>query len=146
MRRLGLGLVVGLVAIAALPASAGAVLVQAANGQRYGVFLRPGVGVSALKAAQVPTTATPATANGNVDYNGGPVLHSSAPYLIFWDPNAEISTHSQTVLEQYLTGTAADSGKATDVYSVLRQYTDSTGFADYKQTFSAGHPIVDTHG
>jgi len=144
VRRVGLGLLVGLFVISALPTGAGAVLVQASTGQRYGVFLRPGVGVSALSAAHVPTTARPATSNGNVDYNGGPVLHSSAPYLIFWDPTEEIPAQSLTVLKQYLTDTAADSGKATDVFSVLRQYTDSSGFADYKQTFSAGHAIVDT--
>jgi PKD repeat protein len=141
---LALGLLVGAVVLAALPASAGAVLVQAHNGQRYGVFLRADVGVSALRSAHIPLSGRVAKADGNVDYNGGPILHSSAPYLIFWDPSSEITTQSRAVLEQYLSDTAADSGKATNVYSVLRQYTDSTGFADYKQTFSASHAIVDT--
>jgi PKD repeat protein len=144
VRRLGLGLLVGVVVVVALPASAGAVVVQAGNGQRYGVLLRRGVGVSALKAAQVPATGRVAAPNGNVDYHGGPILHSSAPYLIFWDPSGAISAHSKTVLEQYLSDTAADSGKATDVFSVLRQYTDSSGFADYQQTFSASQAILDT--
>lgn len=145
MRRWGLGLLVGVVVIAALPASAGAVAVQTGTGQRYGVLLRPGVSVSALKGARAPTPSLVGSANGNVDYHGGPVLHSSTPYLIFWDPTAEIAAHSRTVLEQYLTDSAADSGKGTDVFSVLRQYTDTTGFADYNQTFSsAGQAIVDT--
>ena len=147
MRRFGLGLLICVLVIVAVPASAGAVVVQSVNGQRYGVFLRPGVGVSALRSAQVPTAPRSALASGNVDYNGGPVVHSSAPYLIFWAPpsGSGVAAHSKTVLEQYLSDTAADSGKATDVYSVLRQYTDSTGFADYSQTFSTGQAIVDTH-
>ncbi len=146
MRRLGLGLLAGVIVVAALPASAGAVVVQSGNGQRYGVFLRPGVGVAALNGAHVPASGRVETANGNVEYHsGGPVLHSSAPYLIFWDPSGSgISTRSKTVLKQYLSDAAADSGAATDVFSVLRQYTDSSGFADYKQTFSASQAILDT--
>lgn len=80
-----------------------------------------------------------------MDYNGGPVVHSSAPYLVFWDPNGHITARSQEVLKQYLSDAAADSGKATNVFSVLGQYIDSTGSADYRQTFSASQAIVDTH-
>jgi PKD repeat protein len=47
------------------------------------------------------------------------------------------------VLTNYLTDTAHDSGTAANLYSVLRQYTDSTGFADYKQTFSPSQVFVD---
>jgi PKD repeat protein len=140
VRRLGIGLLVGVVVLVVLPASASAVVVQAGNGQRYGVFLRPGVSVSALKGAHVPTTGRVGDTNGNVSYHGGTVLQSSKPYLIFWDPGQEFTTHSKAVLEQYLTDTAADSGKATDVFSVLSQYTGSP----YQQTFSASQAIVDT--
>jgi PKD repeat protein len=85
------------------------------------------------------------TANGNLDYNGGPVLHAEAPYLIFWDPGGQIPAADKTLYERFFADGATDSGMATNVYSVNRQFTDSTGFADYRQTWSASHAITDTH-
>lgn len=73
-------------------------------------------------------------------------MHSSAPHLIFWTPSGEnIPAGSQSLMERYLGDLAADSGRATNVFGVARQYTDSTGFADYRQTFkSAGQVLVDS--
>jgi PKD repeat protein len=92
--------------------------------------------------AQAPTAAPD---EGALDYHGGPVLHSSAPYLIFWTPPGEnLSPHSETLMGRYLTDVAADSGRAPDVYGVGRQFTDSQGFADYRQTFDpASQEVVD---
>jgi PKD repeat protein len=130
-------------ALCGLAPPADAVLVHAANGQAYGIAFRPGVNASSLPGLRVRRAQALTLAAGSVSYHGGPVLHSTAPYLIFWAGNSTIPTPSESVLEQYLTDAAADSGKATDVYGVVRQYTDSTGFADYKQTFSGGQVLVD---
>jgi PKD repeat protein len=141
---LGIGVIAGLMLCAVLPVSAGAVVVRGSGGHFFGVTLRLGVTPAALPGARAPHAALSAPVAGSLDYNGGPVLHSTAPYLILWDPSSAIPPASRTVLTKYLTDTATDSGNATNVFSVLRQYTDSTGFADYKQTFSASQMIVDT--
>ncbi len=88
-----------------------------------------------------------ATATGKLSYGGGAVLHSSAPYLVFWTPSGEsIPASSRSLMERYLTDVAADSGRSSNVVGVLRQYYDRTGFADYRQTFKpARQVIVDTH-
>jgi hypothetical protein len=78
-----------------------------------------------------------------LSWHGGPVVHSSRPYLIFWTPPGEsIASSSQALLERYLTDLAADSGKSSNVFGVLRQYYDRTGFADYRQTFDPARQVV----
>ena len=74
------------------------------------------------------------------------MLHSLRPYLIFWTPTGEsITAGSQALVERFFADAAADSGKASNVFGVLRQYYDRAGFADYRQTFDpARQVIVDT--
>jgi hypothetical protein len=45
-------------------------------------------------------------------------------------------------MERYFTDVAADSGKASNVFGVLRQYYDRTGFADYRQTFDPRRQVI----
>jgi hypothetical protein len=86
------------------------------------------------------TIAVPA---GDLGYQGGPVLHSSAPYLVFWTPNGErIPVSARHLLARYLADVAADSGRSNSVYGVLRQYYDRAGFADYRQTFNAARQVI----
>ncbi|HET6869722.1 MAG TPA: PKD domain-containing protein [Solirubrobacteraceae bacterium] len=78
-----------------------------------------------------------------LSYQGGPVLHSSDPYLIYWAPSGEtIPSSWQSLIERYFTDVAADRGHATNVYAVARQYTDTAGFADYQQTFDPASQVV----
>jgi hypothetical protein len=80
---------------------------------------------------------------GNLSYLGGPVLHSSAPYLVFWTPSGErIPARSRSLMRRYFTDVAADSGKASNVFGVLRQYYDRTGFADYQQKFDPARQVI----
>jgi PKD repeat protein len=105
------------------------------------------VGVNPRAAGSVPRgRALHFSANGNLDYNGGSVLHSSAPYLIFWDPSGTgISSSSRALFSRYFTDVAADNGKGTNVYAVDRQFTDNFGgFANYKQVFGSGQVINDS--
>jgi hypothetical protein len=110
---------------------------------RHGV--RPASIHGATDAARASTSAAAAAGagNGNLDYHGGSVLHSSAPYLVFWDPDGHIPTASRAVLQRYLADSAADSGKPSNVWSVNRQFSDAAGFADYRQTFGAGQVVDD---
>jgi hypothetical protein len=65
---------------------------------------------------------------------------------VFWTPGGEtLPSGSAQLIERYFSGLAADSGKATNVFGVGRQYTDTSGFADYRQTFSTSQVVVDTN-
>lgn len=124
---------------------AGATAVRTPNGRVAGITLRSGISAAAAKRLTPLRGAEGASAPDDaVQYNDGVVLHSESPFLIFWDPGGDIPAHSQVVMERYMSDVAADSGQSTDVYSVLRQYTDMTGFAEYRQYWSARQAIVDT--
>jgi len=152
----GLGLLAAtLGTLAAIAPAAGAVIVEEPNGHFLSVLPQANANLGSIPgaaaAARVATSARgPApsgfsSANGNVDYHGGPVVHTSAPYLLFWVPSGEsIASGTAALLERYFVDVAAASGQSSNVYGVARQYTDSTGFADYKQTFSSSQVIVDT--
>jgi PKD repeat protein len=151
MKTKGLGTLgavwLALLAACVLVPSASAVVVHERNGHFLGVTPRKGISPASIPGSVAAQhAATGLSSNGNLNYNGGPVLHSSTPYLIFWTPTgASISSTSESLLERYFTDVATDSGKANDVYSVNRQFTDGSGFADYKQTFSSGsQAIIDT--
>lgn len=135
----------GLCATVVAPASA--VVVHQPNGHFLGVAPRQGVSASSIPGSPAAGRASTALSDGGIlDYHGGPVVHSSAPYLIFWTPSGEsMPSGSETLLERYFTDVAADSGTSTNVFGVDRQFTDSAGFADYRQTYSSSsQAIVDT--
>ena len=67
-----------------------------------------------------PSSASSLSATGNLDYHGGPVLHGSTPYLIFWDPHSELTSADKTLFERYFADAAADSGKPSNVFGVAR--------------------------
>jgi PKD repeat protein len=120
---------------------ASAAVVHSRTGQFIGVTPRPGAAIAGSVTAT--HAAGVASASSNLSYQGGPVLHSSDPYLIFWAPGAEtIPSPRESLIERYFTDVAGDSGQATNVYAVARQYTDSTGFADYRQTFDPASQVV----
>ncbi len=127
--------------------SASAVVVHSRGGQFLGVTPRPGVAAAAIPGSVTAAHPAAVTAAGsswqNLSYQGGPVLHASKPYVIFWAPSGEtIPASWQSVIERYFTDVAADSTKDSNVYAVARQFTDSAGFADYQQSFSAGSQVV----
>ncbi len=125
--------------------SASAVIAVAPNGQRVSFLLKSGVNPTSIPGvAAAVRQAKPLSSNGNMDYNGGPVVHSMAPYIIYWDPSGTLTSTTKSLIARYFTDVAHDSGLATNVYGVLRQYTDSTGFANYQQTFSSSQVINDS--
>jgi hypothetical protein len=81
---------------------------------------------------------------GNVTYHGGPVLHTVRPYLVFWDPTeaTQIPAGSRQVLERYLSDLANSPGTNVDTPDVVRQYYDSSGFADAAQTFNPAQQVI----
>ncbi len=153
-RRLAIAVPVAIGALALMAAPASALVIHLPDGRSAGLQLRAGVDPASVSGSKIrPGVAQPQLGqapladNGTVQYGGGPVLHTAAPYLVFWDPSGSgISSSSRHVLEQYLTDVAADSGLADDTLSVARQYYDATGFASVDHGFSAGSQVIsDTH-
>src|SRR5581483_2832087 len=76
----------------------------------------------------------------NVDqltYNGGPVMHSSVTYAIFWEPptlqdgsSTQVSSTYNSILQNYF-GDIGGSG----VYAIATQYHDTTGTIANNSTF-----------
>jgi PKD repeat protein len=146
-QRILIGALLMTLTVAAVGASdAGAVVVQGPNGRVLGITPKAGVSAASLGARVAPRAIKRTSANGNLDYNGGPVLHSSRAYLIVWDPSNSISLKSRSLLQQYLADTATDSSSPTaaNTYMVDRQFTDGTGSSDYNQKFASSQMIVDT--
>lgn len=138
----GAVLLAALAALCALAPSAGAVLVRIGKHHLAGVTLAKGVRPTSVPGSLAQGAAAP-TDEGTVSYHGGPVLHGSSPYLIFWDPHSELTSSDRTLFQRYFADVAADSGDSTDVFGTDRQYTDSSGFADYDQSWSSSHAIID---
>ncbi len=129
---------------ALLAPSAGAVVVHLGNGQVAGVTPVTGVSAASFPRSVARRGAAGAIDNGTLSYGQGVVLHASAPFLIFWDPNHEFTPTEKALYERFFADSAADSGTSANVYSVNRQYTDTTGFADYSQAWGASQSITDT--
>ena len=138
-RFLSVGTIIAAVVLWLAP-GAGATILNV-HGHRFGAFLQGGSPPS-VDAALTESAALP-DGPGAVDYNGGQVLHSSSPWLIFWDPTGEIPQSSHEVLTRYLTDVSDASGTSTNDFSVLRQYTDGSGFADNQQSFGPRQVIDD---
>ncbi|MEA2144709.1 MAG: hypothetical protein QOG59_296, partial [Solirubrobacteraceae bacterium] len=115
------------------------------GGHVASVTPRHGVTVTALPGAVARASPFSGTTSGQLAYHGGPVMHASAPYLIFWTPPGQsLPAGTPSLLTRYFTDVAADSGTGANIYGVGRQYFDASGIADYRQTFSAGQAITDT--
>jgi hypothetical protein len=91
----------------------------------------------------------------DVCYHGGPVLRKPIVHLIFWlGPNvAGVPTTLhvkafpslyRSTIERYFTDVAHDKGRATDVYAVDPQYSDTQGPGVNESTFEASNAEIDT--
>jgi PKD repeat protein len=132
---------------AASASTAGAVVVHLGGGHTAGVTPIRGVSPSSIPGSVAGSrTAKPFSTSDNLSWNGGPVLHGVKPYLIFWDPTGTgISSADRALYERFFADSAAASGQSTNVWGVDRQFTDSTGFADYSQSWTSTQAINDTH-
>jgi hypothetical protein len=85
---------------------------------------------------------TPGTSS-NLQYNGGPVMHSDANYAIYWEPSGYTTSSAyKTVINSYFGNVAAASGATTNNYSVATQYYDGAGKIAYSA--SSGGSATDT--
>ena len=140
MRRGGAATLTGLAVAAALifSASAQAIVTEGPNGP-IGYVPVDGQGPAA-------NSELPFNAAGNLDYHGGPVMHSNAEYAIFWAPSGYgFEPGYKAAAIEYMQDVAADSGKATNVYAVGTQYTDNTGRAAYSTTYGGAFDDTDPY-
>ncbi|HEX4483063.1 MAG TPA: PKD domain-containing protein [Solirubrobacteraceae bacterium] len=97
---------------------------------------------SASFGVQPETLAAPIAPLTPVDYNGGPVVHSSAPYAIFWDPHTTLGGY-EYVTQHYIESFSDESGALDNVFAVTSQYGDGTGNAAYSSTFRGAYTDTD---
>jgi PKD domain-containing protein len=122
--RLLLGATAVAAALAVVCAQAGAIVVETPTGR---VSYAP-------QNAEGPSAGA-RSAEGNLTYHGGPVMHTNRSYAIFWDPASALPAGYATLISRYLGDVAGDSGLSTNVYSVGTQYFDAGGRAGYLSTF-----------
>ena len=97
-------------------------------------------------AAAARPGSRPHDVSQNLQYLGGPVLHSSAVTLVFWNPSnySLIFDPGYTdLMTRFVTDVAADAGKQTNPYSLTPQYADSTGGAPYNTSFGGAYTDTD---
>ena len=80
-----------------------------------------------------------------LQYHGGPVLHSSNSYAIYWDPTGTYRGDWKRLINEYLQNVGADSGTREDVFALNGQYTDATGRASNHSTFRGGYTDNDPY-
>ncbi|MDQ6818315.1 MAG: PKD domain-containing protein, partial [Actinomycetota bacterium] len=125
--------------------TASAEIVRTSNGHFFGITLHRGVAAASVPGSIAAQHRANFSLNGNLNYHGGPVAHSSAAYLVFWTPSGfSIPASSKTLLQRYFSDAAAASGTSSSVFAVNRQFTDGSGFAAYQQAFSSTQVITDT--
>jgi hypothetical protein len=77
---------------------------------------------------------------GNLRYHGGPVEHTNKTYAIYWIPSGySAASGYSSVVNQYFTDVAADSGKTSNVYYTGTQYYDGSGNVQYSSSFGGSY-------
>ena len=127
----------------AVPAGASA---RAGHGPHAGVRShRPILGVVPTRARQRARARHRGARAADVQpliWGGGPVMHANRVHAIYWfPPGYTLAPSYRSVIDQYLSDVAHDSGSEGNVYSTDPQYTDSSANAAYSST--AATSIVD---
>jgi hypothetical protein len=77
---------------------------------------------------------------GNLRYHGGPVEHTNKTYAIYWIPSGySVASGYTSLINQYFTDVAADSGKTSNVYYTGTQYSDGSGNVQYSSTYGGSY-------
>jgi PKD repeat protein len=143
-RTLGILVAAAVCAQIALAAPARAVIVHTETGQPVSYQPTRGRAAHARSLARAlagttsgaaPSVATYRPCTGQsacLTYYGGPVLRTTTLTAIFWNPEGlslSYPTGYQAEIEQLIADIAADSGRESDFFSVLRQYYEESGGA-----------------
>lgn len=91
------------------------------------------------KRAGVSVDAAP------LQYHGGPVLHSSDAYVVYWDPIGNYRGDWERLIDRYFEDVGDESGHLGDVFAVDTQYSDSHGRAANQMTFRGSYKDEDPY-
>jgi hypothetical protein len=80
-----------------------------------------------------------------LQYHGGPIMHSSDAYVVYWDPIGNYRGDWEELIERYFQGVGAESGQLGDVFALDAQYTDAGGKAANQSTFRGGYKDEDPY-
>lgn len=105
--------------------------------------LNPGlshIGGLVLPLDAASNGAIKASGAGQLQYHGGPVMHTNKVYAIYWvPPGYSVSTNYESLIDRFFTDVAADSGKSSNVYYTGTQYYDGTGGVAYSSSFGGSY-------
>jgi hypothetical protein len=123
------------------------------GGIQWGRAAGSGARCAGGKAPSRPTTPPSPSYRGSPPllFHGGPVVGTTTPgeltvTPVYWVPSGgpyTIPAAYETLLNKFIADSAADSGKLTDVFSTVAQYTKSGG-AHLKYKLHTGTPVTDT--
>jgi len=126
VRALGLtALLSAVLLVGAVPASA---VVETVGGRQYGV--------------EFQNSASPVTPSTPLAYENGPVVHASADYALYWDPETRYGGW-EAFTAGFLEGAGGASGSLNNVFAVAGQYRDASGNAAYSSSFRGAYTAVD---
>ena len=86
----------------------------------------------------------PAHKSEPLQYHGGPVLHSSDSYTIYWDPTETYRGEWKELINVYMQNVGADRTLG-DVFALNAQYGDSGGGAANNSTFRGSYTDKDSY-
>ena len=99
------------------------------------------VGEYGIQRRAAPTINT----SEPLQYHGGPVLHSSVAYTIYWDPVGTYRGDWKELINEYFKQVGTESGTLNDVFALDTQYTDSTGRAANQSVFRGSYTDEDAY-
>lgn len=115
---------------------------------------RPSPGVRGTRS-RAPLRSLPVLAIPALLYHGGPVMHASRVYTIFWQPLPappkvsafQASPSYQATVNNYFRDVAHDDGLSSNVFSVAAQYYDLSGPGGAKSyaNYAVQHESTDTY-
>lgn len=109
------------------------------------LLLAPAAGAVVSGAVGEQRRAKPTIKVEPLQYHGGPVLHTSDSYAIYWDPTGSYNSHWMELIDGYLHNVGADSGTLDNVFALNGQYGDAGGGAANKSTFRGGYVDADEY-
>ncbi len=86
----------------------------------------------------------PARKSEPLQYHGGPVLHSSDSYTIYWDPTETYRGEWKELINGYMQNVGADRTFG-NVFALNAQYSDSGGPAANNSTFRGSYTDSDSY-
>ncbi|MFI4990407.1 MAG: PKD domain-containing protein [Solirubrobacterales bacterium] len=82
-----------------------------------------------------------------LSYEGGPVVHSTAPYALYWDQHTgEYRGSWEELISGFLQNAGTASGALDNNFAVIAQYHDATGGkSSYDMTFRGAYTDTDAY-